>query len=363
MSISLRNLFTSQSFLFFFIIITILEVVGYFTHDNNYYFDQRYITQSTDSIVNEISTDTPFWKYKPLTKIRSTGIYTSFIEAKLEYDCIFKTNKYGFVNTGKFNGIADFLILGDSLTEGHGGCPWLTEETIDLEPNLKNIKILNGGFMSAGIRKFEQVLYYARNVAKVKKLIIIAISNDFKRDGPSKWHVDRDCYGRQVCSSVDYFYFRKFSTSIAKLKAESKQRRKERGPNILSEFSRYSFTIRTIINYKKIFSNYLFAENVEKIKSREKSFQKNFNALSRIHELYPDLSIILVPTRDEVGMFGKKNKDSQFIEKHLKKENIKFNWCDLKGNDFLPLDGHPNKVGYKKMFQCMVNEIKKYEKN
>tara|TARA_B100001057_G_C22871553_1_gene959224 strand:- start:13206 stop:14336 length:1131 start_codon:yes stop_codon:yes gene_type:complete len=344
-------------FIIFLAIIIPLEIIGHFVHDTRYYFDQRYMTLSSNSIQNETSTKIPFWKYKPLSKIRSIGLYANFLETKIEYDCIFNTNKYGFVNTGDIGNFVDYLVVGDSFTEGVGGCPWLTKKTILEEPRLDNIKIINGGLMSAGVRKFEQILYYTRNELKVKNLVIIAISNDFKRDGPGKWHVDRNCYLKQICSSMNNFYIRDFNISNEKLKMESRERRKERGPDYLSEITRYSFTVRTILEYNDIVLSYFFSKNSKNMNSYQNKFIENFKSLSRMKNLYPNLSIILVPTRDEVGFLGKKNKDSTYVEQHLLKENIKFNWCSLTASDFLPFDGHPNKKGYKKLFECTVNEI------
>lgn len=337
----------------------LLEAIGMFIHDNRYYFDQRYMTISADSIINQNVIDPSFWVYKPNSEVRSSAVYANFFNAKLEYDCKFKTNVMGFVDTGDIEDQVDFLVVGDSFTEGQGGCPWLTKNTIEQEERLNGISLLNGGFMSAGLRKFEQVLYYAQTFVSVDNLVVVAISNDFKRDGPAKWHVDRDCYKIQKCSAINQFYFRDFSISEDELIREAKVRRHERGPMLLNELARYSRTVNLLLDYKEKLSSKLVTEDDSKQRERAITFTQNFNSLLRMKNLYPNLNVILVPTRDEVGLLGVKNGDSQLVEKYLKLAGVRYSWCELTGADFLPTDGHPNKKGYRKLFDCVVDVVKR----
>jgi hypothetical protein len=69
------------------------------------------------------------------------------------------------------------------------------------------------------------------------------------------------------------------------------------------------------------------------------------------------MNVILVTQRDEVGFLGKKNYDSSYVESFLKSNSISYKWCHLTSNDFMPIDGHPNKNGYKKLFSCLKKTI------
>lgn len=357
----LTNLFIkSMRFIAYTALATVLliELIGYFFFDNRYNWDLRYLFFSKNPIVNEFSTTKPFWKYQPNSKIRNIAVYQRLFGFKVEYDCKFDTNKLGFVNTGEISKSADFLILGDSFTEGQGGCPWLTKNAISDDDNLSKFKILNGGLQGTGILQFEQVLDYLISKVDIDNLIIIAISNDFKRDDAFQWPIEGDCYLSGLCDSkIDYWYYVPYDIAYKKILNISNQRSNQRKINLIDRLLRASFSYRTYNDYRIIFKNILNNRSSNNTFDLD-AYRKNLEALERMKLRFPGLKIVLVPQRDEVGLLGKKNLDSLVIERYLDRNNYQFTWCNIEASDYMPLDGHPNKSGYKKLFDCLKATIK-----
>jgi hypothetical protein len=128
------------------------------------------------------------------------------------------------------------------------------------------------------------------------------------------------------------------------------------GGNIADRILRWSFTYYIFKEYQAIIWGYYDESSVKKYDDMT-PYLKNFEALERIKKKYPNLRIILVPQRDEVGFLGKKNRDSELIQEYLESENYIFDWCKLTANDYMPLDGHPNGEGYNKLLNCLKNTI------
>ena len=198
-------------FLNFIFIIILLEIAGIFIFDNNYYWDQRYFYLSEHAIVNQ-EINIPglglkqFWAYAPNDKIRTMAAYATFIGSWIEYDCEFSTNRFGLIDTKADLTNLDYVVLGDSFTEGQGGCPWLTYESIS-NSKINNINLINSGLQGTGIRSFEVLLSTIEVVSKPKNIVIIAISNDFKRGDVVKWNLDNPCAMDLQCDGKDYWHF------------------------------------------------------------------------------------------------------------------------------------------------------------
>ena len=72
---------------------------------------------------------------------------------------------------------------------------------------------------------------------------------------------------------------------------------------------------------------------------------------------YPNLKVILVPQKDEFGLLGTQNRDTSFVLAKLKELDIHHSVCQLSYADYMPIDGHPNKIGYNKIFNCLSEFI------
>lgn len=337
--------------------ILMLEVVGLVVFDNRYKWDLRYLFYSNNPIVNEYATSKPFWKYKPDSKIRFAATYSDWFGPKVEYDCIFSTNSFGFTETGFSSDHADLLVLGDSYLEGHGGCPWLTKSVIESDNILGSYRILNGGLQGAGILQFEQTLQYFMQNITVKNIVVVAISNDFKRGSPFTWDVSNECYRSGACGVNDYWFYVPFHADEQELIRISQQRQSVNSVRFYELFLRDSFTYRVYQGYHQIIKTRLSTSQDEEVAAHSDLFSRNFDALDRMRSMFSDVKIILVPQRDEVGLLGVKNLDSKFVERYLDDNFYDYRWCELTTSDYMPVDGHPNAAGYEKLLGCLKEAL------
>ena len=334
-------------------VVTLLELIGFFIFDGRYAWDQRYLSMSQHAIQNEESTDTPFWKYSSNSEIRTVATYADIFGAHIEYDCKFRSNEFGLTDTGSVEHPTRLLVLGDSFTDGQGGCPWLTASTVKSDPVLSHLNLLNGGRQGAGVTTFEAILNYLESKLIIEHVIIIAISNDFKRSDPVTWDTNNDCFKHLKCSGEDFVHFIPNGSSDAFLIEQALKRRKQKKTSIGRELQRYSFTYRVFQEYKNIVGQIKKLPKNKKGNASETHYQSNFNSIIRMHERYPNLEVILIPQRDEVGLLGRKNSDSQVVERFLSVNSVKHRWCNISADDYMPIDGHPNKQGYLKLFECL----------
>lgn len=336
----------------------LIEMTGLFIFDNRYFWERRYLYLSSDSILNETSVTKSFWKYQPNSAIRSVAVYQRAFNPIIEYDCKFDTNSYGFVDTGPISDVVDFLVLGDSFTEGQGGCPWLTKDSLIKNTSTSGLSIANGGLQGAGILTFEQVLNYFEANTSIKNLIIIAISNDFKRGDAQIWPTDTECYLFGSCKDPsDLWHHIPFYTSDVEIVENARNRNHDRGLSTFDWLLQRSFTYHLYSKYKVLIHSFISPESNVISVSENAAFDANFEALQRIRSRFPKLTVILVSMRDEVGILGRKNSDTLRVEEYLRENKFQYHECKLGSGDFMPLDGHPNKQGYNKMLNCLERTI------
>ena len=182
--------------LFMLLITTFLfEGAGLFIYRNQYNWNHRYQFAAKDSfrILKE-----GLWSYQPTELIRTAAVYGfPFGTLWVEYECSFQTSRFGLIQAHSQELKAyDLVVLGDSFTEGQGGCPWLTAEaTKDLD-----ISVINGGLQGAGISAFADLDRYLSARVEIGNVLVIAISNDFFRSTDSEWIEEgRPCLVQGVC--------------------------------------------------------------------------------------------------------------------------------------------------------------------
>lgn len=532
----LKKTFKSAIIIFSASLVT-LECVGFFIFDSRTDWDNRYLFFNKGAVINAYTETGAIWKYKPMSQVRTSAVWADFLGSKVEYDCLFNTNSLGFIDTVAPEGTIDYLVLGDSFTEGQGGCPWLTKEAILSDLELNDIKLLNGGLQGLGVLGFETILkHHLEKKIDIKNIIMIAITDDFIRHSHSKWDTESECYNKLICGKHDYWHFiSEDDYQQSKLEQLSNIRRSQ-NPHLIKEILRYSFTyhileeIKTISQswlkqyalkhnlwsrYKIVSGDDIFAFNSDdiineglsekeqwgrwsdgsqmeiqfKIASNSKNqsitfnlnafltakypeqtasvfindkpagniqismgeaqpkqfifslpdtednlykihfqidrpispkslglsedvrelgfgfvnmklsledlypsstqgnrysalkqkwhnilkkiihrlmppindhpsqIQKNIAALDRIKQQYPNMRLILVSTRSQVGLLGKEDYVSTTIKKYLNDNLYNYQLCNLAEGDFMPNDGHPNKSGYKKLFKCLKHSI------
>lgn len=340
------------------ITILILELVGVFIFDNRYQWNygKRYLWFSKDTYSNKFSNypespEKKFWTFKENSKIRFIATYADVLGIKKEFDCLYDINKHGFIDTGNQGLGVDFIVLGDSFTFGSGGCSWLNKRTIQERNELKDLNIINGGLPGYGILGFERVLEFHQRFYNIKNVVVIVISNDFKRGLPNHRDIYNSCYKQLNCKDGLWHYVNLEITDEQIKAGTLKRMHLNKKRNKLKEFLHYSFTIRVIDDFYNIFKKPVVENNDSSL------FNKNFEALLRIRKKFENLSLIIVPQRDEVGFLGVENLDTSNVIKFLEKEKINYIRCPINSNDYMPLDAHPNPQGYKKLMVCLSEVI------
>jgi lysophospholipase L1-like esterase len=336
--------------------IVLVEIAGIWVGNNDYFWKSRqlFINKGGFRVVGENG----LWSYEPNSHIKTTAFYhLSRWNSWMEYQCEFETNRFGLVKTNlrEDSNDVDFLVLGDSFTEGQGGCPWLTVGRLPAGFPV----VLNAGLQGAGILSNKLLEERLSKKLNIKQLIIIAISNDFKRVSLNKSHLDNPCTASGECRANDYWWGVDYDLDHAQLMAisEKKYQQKEVRPTKqITEVLRYYSTTYRLLN--KLYIALTSEQKTKNKKDYTQAFEMNFKAFDDLISKYPDLKLILVPQKDEVGVLGKENQDTKIAKAFLEKKNIDYAICDLELSDYMPIDGHPNAAGYKKLFQCLDNTIK-----
>jgi hypothetical protein len=119
----------------------------------------------------------------------------------------------------------------------------------------------------------------------------------------------------------------------------------------------YSFTYRLFSQYKAVFAKSERPPETPEQLASSPLIQGNFAALNTLRGRYPHLQLILIPQRDEVGLLGTPNLDTQVVKQRLTQEQIPYTQCDLTSSDYMPIDGHPNQQGYQKILACTIKSI------
>ena len=69
-------------------------------------------------------------------------------------------------------------------------------------------------------------LEYIKSEVKINKVIIIAISNDFKRGDAYQWQVNSKCYLTGICGENDHWYYLPINTPVKEIMDISLERSK-----------------------------------------------------------------------------------------------------------------------------------------
>ena len=339
---------------------SVLETAGLFIFKNQYNWNHRYSFITTDSfrIIDE-----RLWTYRPNSTIKVAAVYGfPFGTPWVEYDCEFQTNRFGLIQTNPIElDSYDLLVLGDSFTEGQGGCPWLTTETT----RSQGLRIINGGLQSTGIAAFANLERYLSAQVDIKSLLVIAISDDFIRKTPSSAWIEKGtpCLIHRKCNNTNYWWSIDSDVRTDHLEKMGRSRIVQRYEAqdvrgkfeaILDQVAWRSFTGRLLAAYYEIVGDLTgSSENLHQLQGR---FEPNIKALQFLKRKYPNMRLILVPQRDELGLFGGRNQNTRRVEERLDALVIDYERCELLPDDFMYIDGHPNEQGYRKLRDCAFGD-------
>ena len=328
------------------------------TSDPLYYWQHRYLFATKDAFKNIAQR---IWSYNPHSQITSLATYgfpgklSKFpsLNHRIEYSCKYRTNNLGLVQRRNIRSEdKSVLILGDSFTEGQGGCPWFPE----LEDHFST-PLINGGLQGYGLLQWKLLTRHLLSKGiKFEKIVIIAISNDFKR-GTHNWSSHQlDCMKDYNCSGSEYWLPLLNNESEDSIIERSIDRAKIRFKNHSRLTRLHEALMHISYSYKFVALAY---SSFDPKKTTPISLNTDANnAIKFLKRTDNKLSVILVPQRDEAALSAK-NHDSLETEKLLKNHSIPFSWCTITSSDYLPMDGHPNRQGYNKIRHCVTEHLQK----
>jgi hypothetical protein len=334
--------------------ILLFELLGLFVRHSHYSWESRQLFISKNAF--RTIGDSGLWTYTPNSTVTTAATYhLSGVRGWLEYKCVFRTNHFGLIDTNveDRDTTADYLVLGDSYTEGHGGCPWLTRETLAGAP----YTVINGGLQGFGLPAKLLLADWLAPQIRVRNVVVVAISNDFKRPlYPGMWQGRDRCLREGKCDPyADYWWGIDGTVSDDKLYSLSLARYGSRSvpvpTQVKSTLGYYSFSYNVASRLVALFRGWTTAPRPGA--DHEANFQNSYDALADLKRRYPRLKVLLVPQRDEVGLLGRENLDTQRIRGFLTREGFEFYSCPLAIGDYMPIDGHPNRAGYQKLMTCL----------
>ncbi len=286
-----------------------------------------------------------FFKYNEnLKDIRYINFFYDKDNLVKVWDYKFSTNNYGLVqNKNIYEDNESILFLGDSFTEGQGSEPWLNL----FDGSFKEFQIINGGFQGTGFQQFENFEKYISNQIKINHVVVLYIGGDLRR-GIVNIKNSKCIKNFENCSSGNsHFGLPKNSSfniekNILKLLDDRKKTKfKTKIKYFIRDTYIYSYS-RTVINTFRLRNN--------------KTINRNLDAINNLKNKYKDnIYFIRINTAEEIAM-NKVSYEAKVIKKFLKKNNIKSYFCNMNNNIkfFHKYDYHPNKKGYKNLYNCVT---------
>jgi hypothetical protein len=324
--------------------------------DANYYWEDQYLYSSPNAFINRSD---GVWTYAPDTQIRQIGVYGfagyRFIPAaafRIEYDCLYETNNLGLVQRRDFSpGEHVTLVLGDSFTVGQGGCPWF----YNLEEKLKEKKVVNGGLQATGLISWANLANYLLSKGLIiDNILIVAISNDFKRDAFNWPKQFFDCINVWNCPTEGLWAPVGLTESSESILNRSIARAAVRNATKTTRRKVHELLLRTSFAYTYISRAY---SAIRIPASPDPRFPSgDADAIASLQRIDPKLKFVLVRQRDEAAT-KRMNADSIAAERFLQKRSIPFDWCKLEDRHYLPLDAHPNALGYEVLSNCVLRAL------
>jgi hypothetical protein len=331
------------------ITIVAIEIAGHWVGNNAYFWGARQLFLSKGAL--RPLGEEGLWTYAPDSTVLSAATYRlAQWDGWVEYQCRLKTNRFGLIDTNVAPSATDvdFLVLGDSFLEGQGGCPWLTSAA--LEPG--HPTVLNGGLQGASPQSMELLEQWLSPQIRIRNIVLVLISNDFSRRLiPHIWRSRKGCLlGGDCQPGLDYVWGVDPSVSESALLGISSRVLHAGKTNLWSQIHTtlrfHSLSYSLVLRYLDL----LDMPNTSPVKDE---FDANLRALERLHKKYPEMRIVQVPQRDEVGLLGRKNLDTMRMQQALEEHSIEYTSCPLEMRDYMPIDGHPNAKGYDKLRACL----------
>lgn len=339
----------------FLITALLLELIfRLYFDDFLYYAANRFLFIEPYSFENKSDN---FWAYRENAEFQVAAVYDFGAYGIFpEYQCTYRTNNLGLVQDTDFEpGTKALLVMGDSFTEGHGGCPWF----YNLEKELDDLPVVNGGLQGTGFKQWVALLDYLRGRGvSTTGVVIIAISDDFFRPEYT-WPQDYlgclnlrgECDARNVWGPLE----RPGNTGHLISATEQRYRKHFSEKEDKSAFMHWMRHKLYIAKFGELVWSMLEAKSPRRRERELPSY--TMEAIKTITTAVEgNFRLILVPQRDEVGLRALNNR-SMIARAALKEAGIEWSECKLTQGDYMKFDGHPNAGGYRKIRACASEAI------
>ena len=326
-----------------------------------YHWDQRLMFFSEGAVFQNKS-----WGgfvYQPNARFDSRTIYITNLKVPRlvnEYEYQIKTNSSGLVQLADISPTKPSIIfLGDSFTEGQGASPWF----YDLErewPETSPYQIINGGILGTGFEAWKRLYSDLSSSAKIDKIVVIFISDDWTRP---VWQVsqhDLECLqSPSRCDGTDDFLG--LFADPAEAEAEIRRIAIER-INYIDDKKRQHGIFKSSAIYQRLLKPAYHLMRPHAQPEEETQFERSETAIKELVRDVGAKNIIFIhlPQKDELSFglsnFSKRGRD--FIRQSGLSLIDGSKECHLTISDYHTHDGHPNAAGYRKIEQCVARSVK-----
>ena len=321
--------------------------------DPFYYWKFRFQYVSPNAYVNRAE---GVWTYRPNAALREVGVYAipsplaREPKLTLELDCRMRSNNLGLLQDDDvLPGTPTTFVFGDSFTSGQGGCPWFHK----LQARRPQDRLLNAGLLGTGFDQWWRLFEYLRAQGVVAdRVLLIAISNDFKRKAWVWPATDFNCLDRGICVWDGVYSWQPVRPD--ETENELVARTRARYTMRFSNYSALSFWFLSLEQHS-MFLKFLHmaVENLAGVLVHQKAgvLPGTEAALKGFKSLGIPVKVLLVPQKNETGMLGNE-ADMAAAVATLNAHGVPYDQCHLNYDDFLPVDGHPSAAGYEKLAAC-----------
>jgi hypothetical protein len=321
--------------------------------DPFYYWKFRFQYVSPNAYVNRSE---GVWTYRPNAALRETAVYampSPFArepKLTLEADCRMRSNNLGLLQDDDvLPGKPRTIVFGDSFTSGQGGCPWFHK----LQARRPQDLLLNAGLLGTGFEQWWRLFEHLRTQGVVaERVLLIAISNDFKRKVFNWPATDFDCLDRGQCVWDGVYSWQPVRPD--ETENELLARTRARYTMRFSNYSALSFWFLSLEQHSMFLKFlHLAVENLAGLLVHGKAgvLPGTEVALQNFKSLGIPVKVLLVTQKNETGLLGNE-QDTAAAVALLNAHGVPHDQCHLGYDDFLRLDSHPNAAGYERLAAC-----------
>jgi hypothetical protein len=295
----------------------------------------------------------------PNNEIRIFTAFFSDHDFTVEYDYHFRTNNLGLVEDADVIPERDsLLLLGDSFTEGLGAEPWF--RLVSPEVNKLGYQAVNGGLRGSGFEEWVELdRYLAVQHVRVRKLVVVFISDDYRRPLADIKPDELQCLSAlSLCHPEKSYYFR--LPPAAELPSWIDKIRASRAPMGRSWLGARAAALlpESYHVYRYFKERFKGAASDPRLDRAEEQSRVAISAL--IGKYGPDNVVFMhIPQKDETdGPSELGWRAGRSIRDAGGRLFDGFKLCRMTPNDYYANDDHPNSVGYAKIAGCVTDVIK-----